>query len=268
MNARRLACLLPLLTAMLAALPAHAGQTCHETPLEPATVRSAFRSGLALQQQLDQLSPDVAVIARVGQDLSEYGLRYSHAAFVTRDAPGQPWRVSHLLNDCGQATSVLWREGLANFFLDDMFSYESLVVIPDAQTQARLRLLLRNPASLEQMHASRYNMLAYPYSTQYQNSNQWVLEVLSEALAGRQFARRADAQAWLQSAGYQPGTLQIGAMKRLGGRMFRANVAFDDHPTQRRMAGQIDTITVESVIEMLKRNSPETQLRPVPAPAA
>ena len=35
--------------------------------------------------------------------------------------------------------------------------------------------------------------------------------------------------------------------------MFRANVAFDDQPFARRMSGDIDTVTVESVVRFVER---------------
>jgi hypothetical protein len=41
--------------------------------------------------------------------------------------------------------------------------------------------------------------------------------------------------------------------------MFRANVAFDDHPFERRMAGQIDTVTVESVYRFIEQRDPQHQ---------
>ncbi|CAG9227172.1 conserved exported hypothetical protein [Paraburkholderia tropica] len=258
--------LLSFAAALLLANSAWAGQGCSDKPIEPGTVRTALQTAAQLQQQLDQLSPKVALVARVGQDLSAYGLRYSHLAFVSRTAPDQPWRVSHLLNDCGAATSALWREGLGNFFMDDMFSFDSLLIVPDAPTQDRLARLLRSPAALEQMHSSSYSMVAYPFSVLHQNSNQWALEILAEGLSGQQFVKRADAQAWLKTADYQPDTLKIGTLKRLGGRVFKANVAFDDHPTDQRVAGNIQTITVDSMVRFLTKASPATQVIPVSAP--
>jgi hypothetical protein len=46
--------------------------------------------------------------------------------------------------------------------------------------------------------------------------------------------------------------VQIDAATRLGARMFRANVAFDDHPFGQRMAGEIDTITVDAIERFLR----------------
>ncbi|GAB7126863.1 DUF2145 domain-containing protein [Silvimonas sp. JCM 19000] len=253
-----------LLTAL--SLPALAGQTCSDKPLAPTTVRTALLTGYNLQQKLDKLAPRVALLARVGQDLREYKLHYSHFAFVSREADDQPWQVSHLLNDCGAATSALWHEGLGNFFLDDMFAYDALVVIPDDATQARLWALLHDPAALERLHSASYSVVAYPFSTLHQNSNQWVLEVLAQALSPDALGQRGSTQAWLKANGYNPTTLQINPLKRLGGRMFKANVAFDDHPFDRRMGGQIDTVTVESVVAFLQRMDPGEQERRIPPP--
>ena len=110
------------------------------------------------------------------------------------------------------------------------------------------------------LHEPRYNMLSYVYSTKYQNSNQWVLESLAAAMAPPgQVETRAEAQRWLRSIGFQPPTVEISAATRLGARMFRANVAFDDHPYERRMAGQIDTITTDAVVRMARMVDPQAR---------
>jgi hypothetical protein len=103
------------------------------------------------------------------------------------------------------------------------------------------------------MHQPSYNMLAYAFSTRYQNSNQWVLEMVAAASAAPgEVETREEAQRWLRQAGFAPGTVQIDAATRLGARMFRANVAFDDHPFGQRMAGEIDTITVDAIERFLR----------------
>lgn len=47
--------------------------------------------------------------------------------------------------------------------------------------------------------------------------------------------------------------MKIGAFKRLGGRMFNANVAFDDHPSELRYSDRIQTVTVESIMQFLSQ---------------
>lgn len=207
------------------------------------------------RQQLDSSGAQVALIARVGQDLSKYGLKYSHIGYVWRDHPEGRWLVVHELNQCGTAQSALFNEGLGNFFMDDMFAYETMILIPNAATQEKLARLLASHAPLD-LHEDRYNMVSYAYSITYQNSNQWLLEVLAAAYSSEPVGKREQAQAWLKLAGYAPITINVPAATRLGGRMFSANIAFDDHPFERRMAGQIDTVTVDSITRFLERREP------------
>lgn len=254
MGARFLMRLLAGVAASLAiAAAAHAGASCEDRPLRPQSVMQAMDLALRTRDALDDSGAQVALIARAGQDLSAYGLRYSHMAFVWRDHPEGRWLVVHELNACGTASSGLYNEGLGNFFLDDMFLYEALVVIPSAAIQQRMVQVLASQTP-HRLHQPQYNMLSYAYGTRYQNSNQWVLETLAAAEAAQgQVENRGEAQAWLRQADFQPITVHIPALTRLGARMFRANVAFDDHPFDRRMAGQIDTVTVDAVVRFVRR---------------
>jgi Uncharacterized protein conserved in bacteria len=48
----------------------------------------------------------------------------------------------------------------------------------------------------------------------------------------------------------------VPAIERLGARLFRVNVAFDDQPIDRRMSGNIDVVSAESVLDFLLRVDP------------
>ena len=254
--------LLALLASMLLALlplqAARAGTACTPKNNDAATFVKSMELAEKTRAALDASGAQVALIARVGQDLSKYKLRYSHMAFVWRDHPKGRWLVVHELNQCGTAQSALFDQGLANFFLDDLFEYESAILIPGAQSQARIAAALLT-ATPGRMHGARYNMLAYAFSTTYQNSNQWVLETYAASMSELPVDDRAKAQSWLKLAGYKPIAVHVPAATRLGARMFKANVAFDDHPFDRRMAGEIDTVTVESVLRFVRERDPETR---------
>ncbi len=144
--------------------------------------------------------------------------------------------------------------------MDDPFRYESLVVIPDAATQRRLAAILASGVP-RTLHEDRYSVVAYPFSTAYQNSNQWVLEVLAVAIADDPLvADRDGAQQWLRTHRFRPTTLEIPAMTRLGADLFKANVTFDDHPFAERMAGRIDAVTVESVVTFVRTVVPDVRV--------
>jgi len=235
-----------------------AGTPCSEKQPQPTSIQQAFQAAYRVHQRLEGLQPRIALIGRVGQDLSEYGLRYSHIAFVMKDAASGQWRTTHLLNACNSNHSDLWQEGLGNFFLDDLHAYEALLIVPSPALQEKLQALVSRPEAIRALHQPLYNMVAYPFSDKYQNSNQWALELLAVALTQQAginppIANRQQAQQWLKLTGYEPSTLKLTAFKRLGARMFKANVAFDDHPSERRFSDQIDTVTVESMARYIQR---------------
>jgi len=293
---RRLAAT-PLLAAALLPAAAHAGRPCDDRPPEPGAIAQGMALAAEVAGQLEASGADVVLLARAGQDLGRYGLRWSHLGFAYREpvgepapggAPGTPpatpsttvetvtaaaasasasasapasapaprpaavWRVAHKLNLCGTAQAGIFREGLGDFFLDRPARYEAAFVVLSPEAQQRLLPLLRDNARLLQWHSPAYSMVAYPWSTRYQQSNQWAIETLAGALEPGA-VDRPRAQAWLQRQGYQPTDLHLGPLTRLGGRMTRANVAFDDHPSARRFSDHIDTVTVDSIFAWLPR---------------
>jgi hypothetical protein len=234
--------------ALAATAAAHAGRPCEERPLEVASVERGMALAQATARRLDASSANVVVIARAGQDLSRYGLQYSHLGFAYRD--GNAWRVVHKLNHCGTASAQLYRQGLGEFFLDRPHRYEAAFVVLAPDVQQRLLPVLRDNQRVAQWHSAPYSMVAYPWALAYQQSNQWALETLAGAVDPAASNRR-QAQAWLQLHDYQPTTLRLGALTRLGGRMTAANIAFDDHPNEKRFSDRIETVTVDSMFRWL-----------------
>ena len=243
--------LLGLIGAAHAAPPA-----CAPRYPAPTTLAAMHDMAVMTADTLDALEDvEVAIAARGGQDLSKYGLRHSHLAFLLRNDAGQ-WEAVHLLNRCKSDTSLLYREGLVNLIGESAVTTDLRVGIPTAPVRAALRQLLTEPATQARaLHQPRYSMLAYPGGTDYQNSNQWILEVLGAAIADSRNAPalndRKQALAWLQADGYAPSKLHIGIGKRLGARFFADNVAVTDHPAGERISGNYSVVTVESVFDYL-----------------
>ena len=236
---------------VLASGPAAAGRQCIEKPLGPEAVRKGLLLAGQVRDRLEQTGAQVALIGRVGSDLSRHGLRYSHAGLVQRDHPAGRWVVVHALNRCGTAESSLFEEGLGNFFFDDPFFYEAVVVVPSPAVQQRLLdgLSTRLPGTL---HTASYSMIAHPFSLRYQNSNQWLLELLAASLAPEGVvSSRAEAQGWLRHAGYVPSEVSIAPLQRAGARMFAVNVRFDDHGSDEWASGRYRVVSVESLLRFL-----------------
>ena len=243
------------LAALWMATAAQAGRSCEPQKLTAQTLirglNLAQATAEALEAEHARSGARVVILARAGQDLSRYRLRYSHLGFVWRAEDGR-WRVLHKLNECGTPTGAVFRQGLGEFFLDDLWRYEAAWVVPTPEVQRQLLPLLADDRRAVALNHRPYSLVSYAWGQRYQQSNQWAIETLASAMEPGVQGRDA-AQAWLKFKGYQPSTLQIGALTRLGGRMTAANVAFDDHPNEQRFADRIDTVTVDSVFQWLGR---------------
>ena len=249
-----------LLTTLAAGLAlatgaAYAGRQCETAKPTPQVIERgmalAQRTATALDAAYAQDGTRVVLLARAGQDLTKYGQTWSHVGWAYRTPQGV-WRVVHKLNQCGSDRSMVTRQGLGEFFLDDLWRYQATWrAAPRAWQDALWQLLQDNGRALT-LHQPRYSIVSYAWGTRYQQSNQWAIETLALA-AEPGLRQRAQAQAWLKLKDYQPATLRIGPLARLGGRVGSANVAFDDHPDAQRFANQIQTVTADSVLSWLDR---------------
>ena len=241
-----------------AALPlaALAGRPCDTQQTTAQEVTQGMALAEATARALDRSGAQVVVLARAGQDLSKYQLRWSHIGFAYRsgDGAGSYWRVVHKLNHCGTAEGAVYRQGLGEFFLDRPHRYEAAYVVLSPEVQARLLPVLQSNAEVARWHEPRYSMVAYPWAQRYQQSNQWVIETMAGAMDSVAARNREQAQAWLGAKGYEPHALRLGALTRLGARVGMAHVAFDDHPNHKRFADRIETVTADSVFEWLARS--------------
>lgn len=233
-----------------------AGQTCE--PYTPTAEQLGMSAALATKtaELMDAQGRQAYIIGRIGQDLSEYGLSYSHLAIATPNPKGESYDVYHLLNGCGTDSSGIFLQGLMEFYSDDLYLYQGAILpLPEAVAKRLMAQLHANPTFF---HEPKYSLTAYPYSTKYQNSNQWLLETLAGAInTDTELKNREQAQAWLKTNGFESSELKINTFKRLGGRMFKAQVAFDDHPSDLRYADRIQTTTAESIFSFIKLHYPE-----------
>ncbi len=249
-----LACLL-MTASLLLAPAAYAGRSCDAKKPSAQTIERGLTLAARTLEALNASGDRVVVLARAGQDLGKYGVRYSHLGLAWQQPDGQggmTWRVLHKLNECGTADAALYRQGLGEFFLDDLWRFEAAWVAPTPEVQARLLTLLQEPSRSISLHHKPYSIVSYAWGRAYQQSNQWAIETLALAMEP-QVRTREQAQAWLQFKGYEPTTLKLGPLTRLGGRMTAANVAFDDHPNDKRFSDRIETVTVDSVFSWLQR---------------
>ncbi len=244
-----------MLAATLVLLPAQgrAGTGCGNQPLAPRKLADAAQTALTVADALDRHDAPLALVARVGSDLSAQGLVYSHVGFVVRDHPAGRWTAVHLLNECGSDRSHLYSQGLVNFFADDLVNQDARIVWLEPELARRLAQRLR---ALPQgaLHQPHYNLIARPGSAEYQNSTAWVLETVGAALSPTPVPNRGAAFAAAQRDGFRADRVHIPYSKRVLGGLFTANVAFTDHPIATRLGGEYPVVTVRSIVEYLERS--------------
>lgn len=264
-----------LITTTLLAAPVRAGTQCNDGEVAPTKVAAAAETALRVAGALDEVDAPVALVARVGTDLSEHGLVYSHIGFAVRDHDDGRWTVLHLLNTCGTDHSALHAQGLVNFFADDLVNQDARVVWLQPELAQRLATHLRG-LPRNALHQPKYNVIARPGSRDYQNSTAWVLETVAAVLPqARGATDRHNVYTYATHDGFQPDRIHIAYSRRLLGGLFSANAAFTDHPVGTRLSGDYPVVTVRSILRYLQergyarqqREWRNGQLQPRPGPA-
>lgn len=216
-------------------------------------VSSTMAEAQALKNTLNLRGDHVVVLVRQGQNMDSYHLRYSHAAWAVRQPDGH-WQVYHNLNECGTAHASLYVQGLYEFLADGLKRKEVAILRPSVALQARLVELLAAPQRLNLLHSDQYNLIAYPFSGPYQNSNGWLLEVFALANQPNVWLRN-DARRWLKAQYYRPSELEIGFLEKTAVALFTNNISTDDQPASLMDSGKIQLNTGDSVIRFIARYS-------------
>ncbi len=236
---------------LMLSTPVWAGRSCEPNLLSPHEWAAAAATALRVSAALDSGDAEVALLARAGTDLSEHGLHYSHLGFVLRDHPHGRWTVIHLLNVCGGDRSVLFSEGLVNFFADDLISQDARIVWLRPAIAKRLAAHLRS-AQIHALHEPRYSLIARPGSTAFQNSTAWALEMIA-AVESDATLTRAEVLRQLRNVEFEPDHVRIAFSKRVVGGLFAANLAFTDHPVATRLSGRYPVVTVRAILRHVER---------------
>lgn len=205
-----------------------------------------LRFAAVVREALAASGAPVALVARSGTDLSRFGLRYSHAGLALAEGLETPWAVRQLYYACAEGQPRLFDQGLAGFVsgTDDVATGYLRVLLPPPEAGATLAAAaLDKPLALGLLNA-RYSANAYAFSTEFQNCNQWVAELLAAALAGTR--TRDGAQHWLRQAGYAPEPVRVSGLLMLAGRLLPW-LHFYDHPDEQLQAGQVQTSLPDSL---------------------
>ena len=220
---------------LTAAAPAWATRYCDaQARLSAEQKDKLFRFGAVIKEELEKSGSRLALMARSGLDLSRFSVRYSHAGISLKASPDTPWAVRQLYFACDEGRPLLFDQGLSAFLMgtdEPGTGYISVVLLPEDDAAVLEQAALDNRLALQLLNAT-YSANAYPFSTLYQNCNQWVMELLATAwghLEGRA-APRAEAQRWLQDRGYEPMVFDLGWRPLTWATTFIPWLHRDDHP--------------------------------------
>lgn len=262
MIARRLAACAA--AALLAASCDAASLRACEQPAEFSAAQKdvILRFAAVVKERLAASGASVALVARSGMDLHRLHVRYSHEGVALRE-PGGPWSVRELYYACDERRPRIYDEGLAGFLLgtdDARTGWISIVLLPPAPAQALARTATDKRHALGVLGAT-YSANAYPFSTRFQNCNQWVMELLAAAWAPLQDADdlRARAQQWLGAQGYAPDPVDVGSHLLMFAAPFFPLVHLDDHPPDDRFALQLRTSLPRSIEAFVHRRLPQAR---------
>jgi hypothetical protein len=238
---------------------------CKLVPSTIGQVQQAVWAGTALFERLEATRSEVAIVARIGTDQSKRGIRYTHAGLAWRDHPKGRWFFVHELNHCGTGTSQLFDDGPVDFFLERPFRYDAWVVVPAPELQRSIVALLRDGVDRD-LHEPAYNAIAHPFRTRFQNSNQWLLELVALALEPGGARTRAAAQRILERRGFEPQRVRLGFFERVGAHNMD-NVSLADHDRQELRDGGYLYVSVDSLVAFLEQQGVAEQSFEISAPA-
>lgn len=205
---------------------------------------------------LDDCGAELAILSRAGSDLKAYRFdteapRYTHSGFVVK-VDGE-WRLDHLVNRHEGIHGHLVRHALIDFFRDDPYAYKIGVLVPSKPLQRDIANLLLSELR-EKLFCRDYSRLANPLSIRYQNSNQWLVEIIGAAQS--RLTERSAVQHYLRCRGLEPTVLRLNPGMQLIAKTLSVNTRLDDHPWRSRFEGRIEFLIEPSIRQYLLASDP------------
>ncbi len=266
MGRRRLRATLAGLALAAGLTAARAGdlRACDATPPTSAAQQDRLLQFAAvIRAELAAAPEAVALIARSGLDLARFGMRYSHAGLALRHHGDGPWTVRQLYFSCDERQPRLFDQGLAGFVFgtaDPDAGHVSLVLLPGAQGDALAQSALDRRGALSLLGA-HYGANAHAFTSDYQNCNQWVAELMAQAWGPGALPprdgqdARARAQHWLAASGYRPTVFEVGATGMLAA-LFVPWVHRGGHPLDDLERGRFRVSMPASLEDFVQRQVP------------
>jgi hypothetical protein len=222
-----------------------------------------LRFAAIVRQELDASGEDIALISRSGVDLRDLGIRFSHSGLTIKEGGDVPWSVRQLYYACDEGKPRLYDQGIAGFLFngdEPAVGYVSIVLMPRKEALELRRVALDKQRALRLL-AGRYSANAYPFSTRYQNCNQWVVELLAAAWGALPDGDdlRERAQAWLAANDYAPEPVDLDSHALKFAATFMPLVHLDDHPPEDRYGLRFQVSMPDAIESFLRERMPQSR---------
>ena len=222
-----------------------------------------LRFAAIVRNELNASGEGVALISRSGIDLGYLGIRFSHSGVSLKHGADVPWSVRQLYYACDEGRPRLYDQGIAGYLFNGdnpAIGHVSLVLLPRDAAAALQAAALDKPRALRLL-AARYSANAYPFSTRYQNCNQWVAELMAAAWGNLVDGEdlRVRAQAWLAASGYDPEPIDLDSHSLKFAAMFMPLVHLDDHPDEDRYGLRFQVSLPSAMETFVRRRMPQAR---------
>lgn len=221
-----------------------------------------LRFAAVVREELEGTQGNAALISRSGIDLSRLGIRYSHAAVAWR-GNNDTWTARQLYYACDEGRPRLYDQGIAGFSIgidSQAYGYISIVRLP-TQAENALQATALDTSRALRLLAAKYSANAYPFSTRYQNCNQWVAELLAAAWGelGDEPDLRERAQQWLRQANYAPEPVTVDSHWLMFASTFVPLVHLDDRPDDKIFSMKQEVSLPSTLEAFVRQRLPESK---------
>ncbi|MCP2670308.1 DUF2145 domain-containing protein [Maricaulaceae bacterium EIL42A08] len=211
-----------------------------------------------IEQYLGDRGARVAIVFRNGRDRDRLpdGIRYTHGSFwvyqplqsIDGTEAFEGYAVYNLYagNETGEGNpraSYLMQDFPVDFTLP-MYTMDAAVIIPTPEVQRRI-LEVMSSERYEDIHHASYSLLSNPHDPEFQNSNEFLLDVLAAGLW--QTTDREQLKVNL-AAYFEPTRVRLNVFERLFGPVFDRRVQFGDQ------SGSVVTTTFGSMAHFMEQN--------------
>jgi hypothetical protein len=230
-------------------------------PLTAAQQDIKLRFADAVKRELESSGARLAIVARSGLNLERFSIRYSHAGISLKASENGAWSVRQLYYACEEGRPRLFDQGMAGFVSgtdDPARGFLSILLLPREAADALEAAALDRPRATS-LVAGRYSANAFPYSTRYQNCNQWLVELIAAAWSSAPIESRDDAQRWLAQQRYDPGVVQLSNPLWLIAAAFVPWVYSDDQPGDDIAAARYRTSLPSSIEAFVRAQWPQAE---------